>query len=137
MREQPGRAALGGMIMLIVAALVGWLIASEGLGMLMAAGCAVGSVLLLTLALHKFYFVSTFEVDDEGISTVHFMTSQRMRWEHVRRFLHDERGGYLSRRAVRNRLDAWQGMHLQWPPDGEERSRAIEEITSRVVGTDA
>ena len=119
------------MVIVGVGAGVGVLCFVEGMTPLYAVLCGLGGCALVVLGLHKFFFASRYEIDEEGITAVHFLTSHRMEWQHTRRFLHDERGGYLSRRAIRTRLDAWQGMHLQWPTDDDARTRAINEIKKR------
>jgi len=128
-RTNMQRTVLGAAVIVVVGAAVAGLSIVEGVAAPVAIVLGLVACAVLVLALHKFFFPSRFEIDREGITARHFLSSRRMEWKDARRFLHDADGGYLSMRARRNALDAWQGMHLIF---SEDRDRAIEEIQSRV-----
>ena len=115
-RERRGGAALALAIIASVA-VAAWL--SFGPGWSIAAG------IVLILALNRFFFPSRFVIDHEGITATYLLRTQRFRWADLRRFVHDERGGYLSRRAKRSGLDAYSGMHILF---GEHRNSVIATI---------
>ncbi len=94
---------------------------------------AAFSAVVLIATLNRFFFVSRFDIDAEGI-TAHFpLRTKRFRWADVRRFVVDANGGFLSPRAKRTRLDAWQGLHVLF---GSEREPVIERIRSHVAPGD-
>jgi len=72
---------------------------------------------LLLLALNRFFLPSRFRIDEAGITARYPHARQYLSWADVRRFRHDERGGYLSSRARSSLLDAFQGMHVQFGSD--------------------
>jgi hypothetical protein len=115
-RERPAAAACGLGIIAAVAAAAWW---SFG------AGWAIGSLVVLVLALNRFFFPSRFSIDAQGIAARYLLRSQRVRWAHVRRFAHDERGGYLSTRGRPSRLDAYSGVHVLF---GAHRDEVIQAV---------
>jgi hypothetical protein len=68
------------------------------------------AVIVLVLALNRFYFPSRFEIDHEGITARYLFSRERYEWSSVRRFLWDHRGAYLSTRAKSSWLDAYRGL---------------------------
>ena len=86
-----------------------------------------GAALLLVLALNRFFLPSRYAVDAEGITARYPLRTVRLPWSRVRRFVHDEHGGYLSSRARRSRFDAFRGVHLLF---GADRDEAIARIQS-------
>jgi len=83
------------------------------------------SLLILVVALNRFFLPSTFVIDAQGITARYPLRHQRLNWNELRRFVLDRNGGYLSRRSRPSRLDAHAGMHVLF---GSDRSRAIEQI---------
>lgn len=120
--ERPGHAVL---------ALV--LIAAIALAVFLTTGGGVAwgllSAVVLVLALNRFFMPSRFEIDEAGITARHPLRTQRLAWPNVRRFVHDERGGYLSTRARPSRLDASRGMHILF---GSKREDVIAAIRARL-----
>lgn len=68
------------------------------------------SAVVLVLALYRFYFPSSFEIDSDGISARYLFSRKRYEWARVRRFLWDHRGAYLSTRGRSSRMDAFNGL---------------------------
>ena len=68
--------------------------------------------LFLFAMLNRFFLPSRFVIDAEGITARYPWRSIRFRFQDVRRFLHDARGGYLSTRRRGSILDSFQGIHL-------------------------
>jgi hypothetical protein len=88
----------------------------------------VWSLIALTamvVSLNHFLFPSRFTIDNEGITARYFFRSQRYSWESIRRFFHDQNGGYLSTRSKPSRLDAYRGMHIQF---GEHKEAVVRKI---------
>src|SRR5688500_10817974 len=86
-RERRGGAVAAGAIILSVAAAV---YISFGLAW------AVCAALLLVVSLNRFFFPSQFAIDQEGITARYPLRQQRLKWNDLRRFVHDRYGGYLS-----------------------------------------
>ncbi|MEE8399290.1 MAG: hypothetical protein V3S89_09815 [Desulfobacterales bacterium] len=86
---------------------------------------SIFSALVLIMALQRFFFPSRFEIDSKGITAHYFMGKKHFDWQYVRRFTHDENGGYLSTRSTPARVDAYRGMHLYF---NEDRTEAIDRI---------
>jgi hypothetical protein len=93
---------------------------------------AVLAVIVLFLSLNRFFLPSRFEIGGECIVARYPLRTLRMPWADVRRFVSDDRGGHLSRRARPSRLDAYGGMHLIWPAGRGEREAVIRRIRSEV-----
>ncbi|MCH2136881.1 MAG: hypothetical protein MK101_09915 [Phycisphaerales bacterium] len=80
---------------------------------------AGGAMAVLLLTLNRFFLPSRFAIDDEGISAAWPLKRQRLCWADLRRFAHDDEGGFLSTRANPTR---WQllrsvgGMHVLFGP---------------------
>jgi hypothetical protein len=130
-RERPGKALLASAIVLAFAALIAsWLIL-DGVSPPLSILAGAGALIVLFLALNRFFLVSRFEIDEKGVTAHHPLRgrARRIEWLEVRRFHQDAHGGYLSRRAVASRFDPWQGMHILW---GMERERAVEAIRAHL-----
>jgi hypothetical protein len=123
--ERLGAAVVGSLI--IVAAAAAILISFESYAWSAAA------IVVLVVALNRFYFRSRFRIDPEGITARYPLRSRRCRWAEVRRFMVDEHGGYLSTRARRSWLDAYRGLHILF---GRQRPEVIERIRAHLPGED-
>ena len=94
---------------------------------------AVFSAVVLVATLNRFYFRRRFDIDAEGITARFPLRTKRFRWADTRRFIVDANGGFLSPRAKRSRLDAWQGLHVLF---GRQREPVIERIRAHLAGGD-
>ena len=119
--ERVGPAVLGGVGVL---GLAGSVYAFSG-----SPAWGVFALLVLTMALNRFYFPSRYDIDREGISARSLLGTKRLRWEEVQRFVTDRHGGYLSPRRARSWLDPWRGMHLLF---GGQREAAVQRIRARL-----
>lgn len=104
-------------------------LAGGGASPFVAACVALAAAAILILALHRFYFVSRYVLTGEGITARSLVGRRHLEWATVRRFTHDDRGGYLSTRARPSRLDGFRGLHLAFGPD---RAEAVAAIRSRI-----
>lgn len=86
------------------------------------------SVIVLVLALNRYFFPSRFEIDEEGITARYPLRRMRLLWKDLRRFVHDHHGGYLSTRSVASRLDAYQGMHILFDGHREQVVKRINQL---------
>jgi hypothetical protein len=77
------------------------------------------------LSLNRFFLPSRFSIDAHGITAQFPLRRKHLRWRDVRRFLHDQHGGYLSTRSRASRLDAFSGMHLMF---GQQREEVMQRI---------
>jgi hypothetical protein len=89
--------------------------------------------LVLVASLHRFFFPSRFEIDADGITARYLLRTQRFTWSRLRRFTHDQRGGYLSSRGRASRFDAYRGLHILF---GDQRERVIERVRSHLADHD-
>lgn len=79
----------------------------------------------MLVALNRFFLPSRFRIDDAGVTARYPYGRRYLDWSAVRRFQHDERGAFLSKRAQDSVLDAFQGVHLLFGPQPQ---RAVEQI---------
>ena len=130
-RERPGQAALGLALILAVAGsmLLGFRHGALAVSLGESVALAIASAIVLLATQNRFFLPSSFAVDDEGITARYPLRSQRMKWSDLRRFVHDQNGGYLSTRGVRSRLDAYTGMHILF---GTQRTVVIDNIRAHM-----
>jgi hypothetical protein len=83
------------------------------------------AVVVLVLALNRFYFPSRFVIDREGITARYLLSRKRYRWSSVRRFLYDRQGAFLSTRGRRSWFDAFSGLNILF---GSHRAEVIDLI---------
>ena len=95
---------------------------------------AVIAFLFLAATLNRFFLPSEFQIDDDGVTVRSFFKVSRLRWLQIRRFLHDEHGGFLSTRSKRSFLDSFRGIHLLF---GENREAVIDRIRRYLNTEDA
>lgn len=88
------------------------------------------TIVMLVFALNRFFVPSAFELDEQGITARYPLRTRRYEWREIRRFAHDDDGGYLSTRAVPSHLDAHRGMHLLF---GTCRAEAINKINRQLA----
>lgn len=129
-RERTLMAALGLLIIMAVGAIVTITLAIEGVEQTRSILAGAASMGFLVYACGRFYFPSRCRIDAEGISAESFMRSKRLCWREIRRFVHDARGGFLSRRSVPTRMDVFTGMHLVFDP--ASREEAVRAIRARL-----
>ena len=90
---------------------------------------AAAALLVLLAALSRFFFPSRFMIDADGITARYLLRTQQIKWDDIRRFVQDDRGGYISTRAKRSWLDAYRGMHILF---GTHREAVIKRIRARL-----
>ncbi len=112
--ERTGRALLGAVIVLAIAAAI-WV-------SFQSVGWSVLAVVVLVLSLNRFYFSSRFELDAEGITARFPLGTRRCLWTDVRRFVTDSNGGFLATRR--------RGMHILF---GRQRSAVLEHIQAHLT----
>ena len=123
-REQPGRTALAVATIAVITVL-----GVQVMGHPAWAALAIG---VLLLSLNRFFFPTRFTIDGEGITASYPFSTQRLNWQQVRRFGHDEDGAFLSSRARKSFLDGFSGMHLIFGNDCSQRQRIVERINEAV-----
>lgn len=84
------------------------------------------------LILNRYFFPSRFAIDEAGITAWHPLRRQRLEWSCLRRFVRDDRGGFLSSRPRSSRWDGLgsRSMHILF---GSERERIVSEIRRRLA----
>lgn len=119
-RDHVLRAIAGLLVIVIFSGLTAIIMGSSAWGVLAA--------VILVGVVNRFYFPSRFEIDDEGITAHYPLRRRRVPWSAIRRFGHDDEGGYLSRRAVASRFD-FGGLPVHF---GREGRAAIDRIRAYV-----
>ena len=119
--ERKSAATAASFVVLAIASAV-W-ISSQSL-LLVGLGVA-----MLLAALNRFFLRSRFSIDQNGITARFPLRIQRLKWRDTRRFLVDERGGYLSSRSKRSWLDAYRGLHVLF---GSHRTQVIARIRAHL-----
>jgi hypothetical protein len=125
-RERP--AAMSGALAVIAA--FAWLAAEW----MEAWAWGLFAAALMIGLLHRFFFPSEFRVNAEGVEARHALHRQRLRWQEIRRFVHDAHGGYLSTRVRPSTLDAFRGMHLMFDGNSEAAVARIRRGLEREGG---
>jgi len=94
---------------------------------------ALGTVVLMVFGLNRFFFPSRFEIDDDGITAVFPLRSQRFLWVEGRRFVHGSDGGLLSTRTRSSRFEPRASMHVLF---GRHRDAVVARIREHLHGPD-
>jgi hypothetical protein len=110
-RRRPA-AALG---VLALTALAGWACADWG----GAWGWGVFAAGLLTASLRRFYLPTTYRLDDAGVTAKNLARVDRLAWPEVRRFRYDDRGVFVSARALASLRDRYTGLHVAFDGNAE------------------
>lgn len=126
-RERVGHALAAIGVLAAFAAAVHAFCGAAGAGLAETWAWSVGTLVAGGLALNRFLLPSTFTIDDEGITAHYPLRVQRLLWRDLKRFVHDDRGGYLSTRYRASRFDAFTGMHLVF---GSDRQMIIDRINA-------
>ncbi|MDG1837505.1 MAG: hypothetical protein P8I91_01725 [Phycisphaerales bacterium] len=101
LREQPWKALLAVVLVLFCGVLVGVIVADPLVGPL-AAG---GAIVFLFFTLNRFFLPSKYSMDEHGVAVRYPLRSRTLRWAEIRRFVHDNQGGYVSPRHRGGALD--------------------------------
>ena len=125
-RERIGAACFAVGVLLAMA----WLAAE----LMQSLWWAVMAFLFLAVSLNRFFLPSEFQIDDDGVTVRSFFKVSRLRWLQIRRFLHNEQGGFLSTRSKCSFLDSFRGIHLLF---GENREAVIDRIRRDMNTEDA
>ena len=115
LREQPGRAVLVLLAMLVSGLMVTLSVPDPQFG-LMAGGAAI---FFLFLTLNRFFLPSRYRLDANGIAVRYPFGSKSLRWKELRRFPHDHVGGYLTTRARKGIFDT-KGISVLFGSRGPE-----------------
>jgi hypothetical protein len=81
-------------LILACGVLVGLVVDDPTVGPL-AAG---GAILFLLITLNRFFLPSRYRMDEHGIAVRYPLRTRSLRWSEIKRFRHDQEGGYLSPR---------------------------------------
>ncbi|UCD76615.1 MAG: hypothetical protein JSV91_06755 [Phycisphaerales bacterium] len=128
-RERFGLALLGATLILAVGGVIFLMVRADGASLTVCSAWATLSVVILALALNRFFLPSRFSIDEQGITAWFPLRRRRFRWADIRRFVHDANGGYLSTRTRRSRLDAYTGLHILF---GTRDREVIEQIRNHL-----
>ena len=112
------------MVILIAAWLVGDLMEQPAWGVFAAGVLVVGC--------NRFFFPTTYELTDEGITGRFPLKTVCHQWPELRRFIYDRAGGFLSPRAKRSMLDEYRGLSLLFGKSEENAGQIVQEILKRL-----
>lgn len=79
----------------------------------------VGAMLFLFFMLNRFYLPSSYRLDENGIAVRYPVGKRSLRWRDLRRFSHDDTGGYLSTRLKGGAFDS-RGISVFFAGRGDE-----------------
>ncbi len=91
-----------------VIGIAGWLAAE----LMEHAGWGLFAAAVLIVGLNRFFFPTTYELTEEGITANYPLKTVHYPWRELRRFVYDRAGGFLSPRARRSLLDEYRGISL-------------------------
>jgi len=86
---------------------------------------AIGSSVVLCLALARFFFGCRYVLDQTGITQITTFTRRRLRWENVRRVEVGSLGAWLSPSARRNWREGRRGVHVLF---GGQREQVLAHL---------
>lgn len=130
-RVHPARHRLGAACGAAVAIFAFAWLATDLMGNL---GWGLFSGMFLFVMLNRFFLPSEFTLDQNGVTARYPWRSLQFAWHDVRRFLHDNRGGYISDRRRSSMFDAFRGIHLVF---AENRDAVVARIKARIDKTEA
>jgi len=134
-RERTGAAVA---VILLTVAFGGAVAAAFGdgtwFGLAWGYGAAAAAALVVSLV--RFWVPTTYTIGRERLEmrTIFARTTSH-RWRDIRRFVHDEKGGVLSRRAVSSRWEAAKGgeFTILLPSDPGLRGRVCGQIKQKIA----
>ena len=121
LREQPARAVVVCVVILACGLLVS-LAVGDPTGGVLAGGAAM---LFLLFMLNRFFLPSSYRLDANGIAVRYPIGSRSLRWVDLRRFPHDQVGGYLSTRERGGMFDS-RGISVLFAGRGTEIIQRIK-----------
>ena len=115
LREFPRRAVMASLVIFACGLLVAMSVSDVTAGVL-AGG---GAMIFLFFMSNRFFLPSRYRLDQHGIAVRYPVGSRSLRWKDLRRFPHDESGGYLSTRAKSGMFDS-RGISIFFAGRGSE-----------------
>ena len=115
LRERPGRA-VGTCLIILACGLLVSVAVGDPTGGVLAGGAAI---LFLVLMLNRFFLPSYYRMDAVGIAVRYPIGTRSLRWADLRRFPHNESGGYLSTRERGGLFDS-RGISVLFADRGAE-----------------
>ena len=129
LRECPYRAVLASLVILACGLLVALSI-SDVTGGVLAGGAAM---IFLFFMCNRFFLPSSYRMDENGIAVRYPVGTRSLRWEDLRRFPHDQSGGYLSTRIRGGMFDS-RGISVLFAGRGMEIIPRIKACMARSEG---
>jgi hypothetical protein len=127
--ERPGHAMLAAVIIAALCVLVG--LAVRYLG------AAAVALAVLLLVLHRFFFSSRYEVDDEGVMLRTVLGTRRVAWRDVQRCEWGARGVWVSPRRRRTWREERGGMLILFGRHRDAVRPRLRECLAHVSGGSA
>ena len=94
LRAHPVKAIVAIGLVLFCGVLVGAIVADP----VLSPWAAGGSILFLFITLNRFFLPSKYRMDQHGIAVRYPLRTRVLRWSEIKRFRHDQEGGYVSPR---------------------------------------
>ena len=86
---------------------------------------AGGSIVFLFLTLNRFFLPTRYRIDERGVAARYPLGKRALAWSEIRRFPHDQEGGYVSSRDRGGAFDT-KGVSLLFAGRGDEIIPLIE-----------
>ncbi len=132
LRESPVKAVIASMIVLACGLLVALSI-PDVLGGVLAGGAAM---IFLFFMCNRFFLPSSYRMDENGIAVRYPVGTRSLRWKELRRFPHDQSGGYLSTRLRGGMFDS-RGISVLFAGRGVEIIPRIQACIERAERADS
>lgn len=120
-RERPAAAVVACLVIMALAAGVQQTTEHTGWGILAA--------LVLCLSLQRFFFATSYEIDDEGVAASSLMGRRSIAWRAVRRIERGSRGAWISPYRTRRRWEGRRGVHILY---GSQRDAVLKILGERI-----
>ncbi len=120
-RDRPVRGVCAALLTVLTGVLVGLVVADPMIGPI-AAG---GAMIFLLISLNRFFLPTHYRIDEQGVAAQFPLGKRRLLWQEIRRFPHDQLGGYVSAREQGGAFDS-QGISLLYEGHAEAVIGLIE-----------
>ncbi len=78
------------------------------------------AIVLLSGAVAPFFVVTTYRLEEQGVSVKRYFTTTKKRWEELRSYYPDKNGVLVSPFAKPSRLENFRGVYLRFGGNREE-----------------
>lgn len=116
--EPPAKSALLIVIILVTSVIIGWSFQSNTFAFI--------SLVLLTLAMSRYFLATHYTIDDQGISISFIGHSRQIPWTQFNRVDQHPDGIFVSPFHTPHRLDTFRGQFLKTGPQTQEIFHVVQ-----------